>query len=161
MNLSRWTAVAGMLVVIGGCGDATAPISSTQIGANHVRLTVSASSSEVTRGSPVNLHVTLVNEGTQAVTLHFGDSCQINPYIRNLGGEIVLPGGGAWGCLTVLTSLTLAPQGSVSRDYVWRGSTDFASEMPLRPLPAGRYFFSAKVPAGEMTLSAGVGITLK
>jgi hypothetical protein len=161
MNLCRWTAVAGMVVAIGGCVDATAPISNSQIGANHVRLTVSASASEVTRGSPVNLHVTLVNEGTQAVTLHFGDSCQINPYIRNLAGEIVLPGGGAWGCLTVLTSLTLAPQGSVSRDYVWRGSTDFASEMPLRPLPAGRYFFSAKVPAGEMTLSAGVGITLK
>ena len=150
-----------MVVGVGACSDATAPISSTQLGANQVRLTVSASSSEVTRGTPVNLHVTLVNEGMEAVTLHFGDSCQINPYIRNLGGEIVLPGGGAWGCLTVLTSLTLAPQGSVSRDYIWRGSTDFASEMPLRPLPAGRYFFSAKVPAGEMTLSAGIGITLK
>lgn len=161
MNLVRWTAVAGMVVVIGGCGDATAPISNSQIGANQVRLTVSASASEVTRGSPVNLHVTLVNEGTQPVTLHFGDSCQINPYIRNAAGEIVLPGGGAWGCLTVLTSLTLAPQGSVSRDYAWTGSTDFASEMPLRPLPAGVYFFSAKVPAGEMTLSAGVAITLK
>ena len=161
MNLFRWTVVAGMVVGVGACSDATAPISSTQLGANQVRLTVSASSSEVTRGTPVNLHVTLVNEGMEAVTLHFGDSCQINPYIRNLGGEIVLPGGGAWGCLTVLTSLTLAPQGSVSRDYIWRGSTDFASEMPLRPLPAGRYFFSAKVPAGEMTLSAGIGITLK
>jgi hypothetical protein len=33
--------------------------------------------------------------------------------------------------------------------------------MPLRPLPAGVYFFSAKVPAGEMTLSAGVAVTLK
>jgi len=161
MNLFRWTAVAGMVVAIGGCGNATAPISNSRIGANHVRLTVSASASEVTRGSPVNLHVTLVNEGTQAVTLHFGDSCQINPYIQNMVGEVVLPGGGAWACLTVLTSLTLAPQGSVSRDFVWRGSTDFASEMPLRPLPAGMYFFSAKVPAGEMTLSAGVAITLK
>jgi hypothetical protein len=161
MNLLRGIAVAGMLVVIGGCTDATAPISSTQLGANQVRLTVSASSPEVTRGSPVKLHVTLVNEGTQAVTLHFGDSCQINPYIRNAAGEIVLPGGGAWGCLTVLTSLTLAPFESVSRDFVWAGSSDFVSEMPLRPLPAGMYFFSAKVPAGEVTLSAGVGIALK
>ncbi len=134
MNLFRWTAIAGILFAIGGCGDATAPISSSQVGANHLRLTVSASASEVTRGSPVNLHITLVNEGTQAVTLHFGDSCQINPYVRNATGEIVLPGGGAWACLTVLTSLTLAPQGSVSRDYVWRGSTDFASEMPRQRL---------------------------
>jgi hypothetical protein len=161
MNLFRGTVLAGMLVVIGGCRDATAPISSTQVGANQVRLTVSASASEVTRGSPVNLHITLANEGMQAVTLHFSDSCQINPYIRDSAGEIVLPGGGAWGCLTVLTSLTLAPQGSVSRDFVWRGSTDFASEMPLRPLPAGSYLFSAKVPAAEMTLSAGVNVTLK
>jgi hypothetical protein len=150
-----------MLVVIGGCADATAPISSTQLGANQVRLTVSASSSAVMRGTPVNLYVTLVNEGTQAVTLHFGDSCQIKPYIRNAAGEIVLPGGGAWGCLTVLTSLTLAPLESISRDYVWTGSTDFASELPLRLLPAGRYLFSAEVPAGETRLSAGVGVTLK
>ena len=161
MNLLRWTVVSGMLFVIGACSDATAPLSSTQIGANQVRLTVSASSSEVTRGTPVNLNVTLVNEGTQPVTLHFGDSCQINPYIRNADGTIVLPAGGGWMGMTVLTDLTLGPQESVSRDFVWRGSTDFASEMPLRPLPVGRYFFSAKVPAGEMTLSAGVGITLK
>jgi hypothetical protein len=150
-----------MLVVIGACSDPIAPISSTQLGANQVRLTVSASSPEVTRGSPVNLHVTLVNEGTQAVTLHFGDSCQINPYIRNTAGEIVLPGGGAWGCLTVLTSVTLAPGENITRDYVWTGSTDFASEMPLRPLPPGRYLFSAEVPAGETRLGAGVEITLK
>jgi hypothetical protein len=161
MNLLRWTAVAGMFVLVEGCGDATAPISSTQIGANQLRLTVSASASEVTRGTPVDLHVTLVNEGMQTVTLHFGDSCQINPYIRNSAGEVVLPAGGGWGCLTVLTDLTLAPKESLSRDYVWTGSTDFASEMPLRPLPAGTYVFSAKVPAAEMTLNAGVIVRLK
>jgi hypothetical protein len=161
MNLFRWAVVAGMLVVIGGCRDATSPISSTQVGANQVRLSVSASASEVTRGLPVNLHIALVNEGTRTVTLHFGDSCQIKTYIRNAAGDVVLPSGGGWACLTVLTSMTLGPLESVSRDYVWTGSTDFASEMPLRPLPAGRYVFSAEVPAGEARLSAGVGITLK
>ena len=161
MHLFRLTAAAGVIVVIGACRDATSPISNTELGANQVRLTVSASSSEVVRGSPVALRVTLVNEGTQAITLHFGDSCQIKPYIRNAAGEIVLPGGGAWGCLTVLTSVTLAPLENISRDYVWTGSTDFASEMPLRPLPPGRYLFSAEVPAGETRLRAGVEITLK
>jgi len=161
MNLFRWTAAAGVLVVIGACRDATAPISNSELGANQVRLTVSASSSEVMRGLPVDLHVALANEGTQAVTLHFGDSCQIKPYIRNAAGEIVLPGGGAWGCATVLTNVTLAPGENFTRDYVWTGSTDFASEMPLRPLPPGRYLFSAEVPAGETMLSAGIEITLK
>lgn len=160
MNLFRLTAVAGM-VVIGGCRDTTAPISSTQLGANQVRLTVSASAAEIVRGSPVNLHITLVNEGAQAVTLHFRDSCQINPYIRDDAGAIVLPGVGGWACLTMLTNLTLAPAETVSRDYVWTGSSSFSTGEPSRALPPGKYLFSAVVPAEETTLNAAVGITLK
>jgi hypothetical protein len=159
MNLIRWTAVAGVVIATGACSEATAPSSSARVG--DILLTVSSSSAEVVRGSPVTFRVNLVNEGTEAATLHFGDSCQINPTIRNAFGEIVLPEGGAWGCLTVLTQLTLLPGQPVVQEFVWTGSTAFQSEMPLRSLPPGKYFFTAKVPSGETTLSATTPVTLK
>jgi hypothetical protein len=161
MKLLRSVAVAGILFGAAGCRQSLAPTSSTEIGANLVRLTVSASSTQVIRGFPVTIHITLVNQGTETVTLHFRDSCQINPYIHNSAGEVVLPGGGGYICATVLTDLTLAPGDTVARDFVWTGSTTFASAMPLRPLPPGKYVFTAQVPADEATLRASVEITLK
>ena len=159
MNLIRWTAVAGMVAASGACGGAIEPDATDEFG--DIRLSVSRSSAEVVRGSPVTFRVDLVNEGTEAATLHFGDSCQINPIIRNSVGEIVLPTGGRWGCATVLTQLTLLPGQPVVREYVWTGSTAFQSEMPLRSLPPGRYFFTAEVPQGEATLRATTEITLR
>ena len=158
MNLIRWAAVAGIVIAAGACSEAVAPTASARFGA--ILLTVSGSSAEVVRGSPVTFRVSLVNEGSEAATLHFGDSCQIVPTIRNALGEIVLPAGGAWGCLTVLTQLTLLPGQPVIQDYVWTGSTAFQSEMPLRPLPAGKYFFTVEVPSGEATLRVTTQITL-
>ena len=131
------------------------------IGENLVRLTVSSSAGEVVRGAPVTFHVTLTNEGSAPLTLHFTDSCQINPYIQDESGKTVLPYGGTWGCATVLTNLTLDPGAGIDRDYVWTGSTAFRSEMPLRPLPPGKYFFSAEVPANETTLRSTVAVILK
>ncbi len=159
MNLIRWTAVAGLLVTTGACSESTGPSASATFDA--IRLTVSGSAAEVVRGSPVTFRVELVNEGSEAITLHFGDSCQIVPTIRNAVGEIVLPAGGAWGCLTVLTQLTLVPGQPVVQEFVWTGSTEFRSENPLRSLPPGKYFFTAKVPSGEATLSATTVITLR
>jgi hypothetical protein len=159
VNLIRWTAVAGIVVASGACNGAIEPNPTDRVGA--IRLSVSSSSAEVVRGSPVTFRVHLVNEGTEATTLHFGDSCQIIPTIRNASGEIVVPFGGGWACLTVITRLTLLPGEPVIREFVWTGSTEFRSESPLRPLPPGEYFFTAEVPQGEATLRATTEITLK
>jgi hypothetical protein len=161
MKLTRWSAVAVTCVIAFACQRATAPESSTVIGENLVRLTVSSSASEVVRGTPVTFHVSLTNEGSAPLTLHFSDSCQINPYIQDESGKTVVPTSGGWGCLTVLTDLTLTPGNEVVRDFVWTGSTTFQSEMPLRPLPAGKYFFSAEVPANETTLRSTIPVNLK
>jgi hypothetical protein len=154
------TLAAGLVVLTPGCSTATSP-SDTMIGANHLRLSVSSSASEIVSGSPVTLRVRLSNEGTAPVTLHFGDSCQINPFIQNSAGQTVLPEGGWRGCLTVLTTLAVAPGNDVVREFVWTGSTAFQSEMPLRPLPPGQYFFTAEVPAGEVRLRATLPVTVK
>jgi len=158
MNLIRWTCIAGMVVLTAACSEATEP-SSAKVGV--IRLSVSSSSDEVVRGSPVTFRITLVNEGAEAATLHFGDSCQIVPTIRNAWGEVVLPSGGHWGCLTVITHLTLLPGEPVIQEYVWTGSTAFQSEMPLRPLPPGTYFFTAEVPQGQGTLKATTQVVLR
>jgi hypothetical protein len=157
MDLIRRTAVAGALV-IAGCSQSIEP-NTDKAGA--LRLTVAGSSAEVVRGEPVTFRVTLVNEGSETVTLHFGDSCQIVPTIRNESGEIVVPYGGGWACLTVYTRLTLLPGEPVVREFVWTGSTEFRSELLLRPLPPGKYFFTAEVPQGEATLRVTTQIVLK
>jgi hypothetical protein len=158
MNQFRWAIAVASAVVAAGCTGTLEPVSNTTLGDNGIRLTVAASSQEIVGGSPVTVHATLTNEGAESVTLHFSDGCQINPSIRNSDGQVVLAGGG---CITMLTDLTLAPLQNVERDFVWTGSTEFTSEMPLRPLPAGMYRFIVNVPAAEGTLSAGVEITLK
>jgi hypothetical protein len=160
MKLIGRTVAAGLGALALGCNATTSP-SDTMIGANLVRLSVSSSASEVARGTPVTLQVKLSNEGTSPVTLHFNDSCQINPYIRNSTGQTVLPDGGSRACLGVLTDLTVSPGSDVFREFVWTGSTAFQSEMPLRTLPPGHYFFTAEVPASEGMLRATVPVTIK
>jgi Intracellular proteinase inhibitor len=161
MRRFRWIAVVAGGLTATACSSTLDPVSNTMVGDNQVRLSISASSAEVVRGSPITFHVTLANAGAKPVTLHFRDSCQINPYVRDSGGSIVLPDNGSWGCASTLTELTLASLQSVERDFVWTGSTAFQSEEPLRPLSPGKYLFVAEVPATEGALSAGVDIALK
>jgi intracellular proteinase inhibitor BsuPI len=157
--ICRWLAAAMVLVAL-GCRESTAPASSSVIGGNLLRLTVTSSASEVARGMPVTLQVRLANEGASPITLHFNDACQINPYILNSLGKTVLPEGGWRGCAGVLTNLTVTPGTDIVREFVWTGSTAFRSEEPLRPLPTGKYFFSAEVPSNEVTLRATLPVIL-
>ena len=141
--------VATFLVLgAASCQDPSAP-SSVRVDDNLVRLTATASAREVVAGTPVSLRVTLRNEGTKTVTLHFNSGCQILPYIRDSRGVNVIPEGGGWGCTAALSQLTLAPGQAEIREDTWTGSTAFRSEMPLRPLPSGRYYFAAEVGAAE------------
>lgn len=153
--LAFWTACSA---------GSTEPLSggaSLRVGKSIVRLQLSASTHELTAGTPDTLRVTLTNDGPASVVLHFGDSCQILPYIRDATGTVVLPGEGGWACFTVLTQLALSRGQSVVREFIWTGSTSFASEMPLRPLPSGKYYVSAEVPAFEgMLRTAPLEITL-
>jgi hypothetical protein len=157
MGLIRWSVVAGILVAAAACGDSTAPESSARFG--DIRLTAAASSREVASGSPLTFQVELVNEGSSAMTLHFGDSCQIVATMQNALGQTVISSGA---CLTVLTQLTLAPGQPVVKEYVWAGgSTAFQPGEPPPSLPAGSYFFTVKVPANEASLSVTIQVTLR
>lgn len=162
MNQFGRYAGALLLMAFASCNDPAAPISSTMIGDNLVRLTTSASARELTGGSPVTLRIALTNEGAEAVTLHFRNTCQILPFIRDSRGANVIPDAGGWGCGTALTEMSLGPGQSASREYVWTGSTAFQSEMPLVPMPPGRYYFTAEVQAEEGALrSAPIELILR
>jgi hypothetical protein len=161
MKLVGWMAIFAIAVADTGCNNFPEPTAVTQIGANLVRLTVSPSAREVVRGSPVTFTISLVNEGSESLTLHFSDSCQINPLIRNRLGDALLPPGGRWICATVLTQLTLLPGQPVVRTYVWTGGEAFNPREPVPSLPPGNYLFTAEVPAFEGKLSASVQISVK
>ncbi len=157
MTLFSRYALASVLFAVASCNDPAGPTSSTLIGDNLIRLTTSASAREITAGSPVTLRVSLTNEGAESVTLHFGSSCQILPYVRDARGAGVIPQqGDGYACLGILTHLTLAPGQSEVHEYVWTGSTRFLRSMSSPPelplMPPGRYYFTAEVSgyAGEV-----------
>jgi hypothetical protein len=151
-----------LLLAVASCNDPAAPVTSTLIGDNLVRLTSSASARELAGGSPVTLRISMTNEGTETVTLHFRSTCQILPYISDARGANVIPSEGGWGCGAALTELSLGPGESVNREYIWTGSTAFRSEMPLIPMPPGRYYFTVEIPADEEKLrSAPIELILR
>ena len=152
MKLFSASAFSVLVLGTAACQNPAAP-SSTIIDDNLIRLTATASASDVVPGTPVTLRITLTNEGTRSVTLHFNSGCQILPYIRDARGANVIPDGGGYGCTAALTQLTLAPGHSEIREYKWTGSNAFQSEMLLRPMPPGRYYFTAEVEANEAKLS--------
>ena len=153
-----------VLLLIACSGSLTRPPSddaSLRLGDGTLRLKLSASKTQFHAGTPDTLRVTLTNDSPSAIVLHFGSSCQILPYIRDDRGAVVLPAGGGWACLTVLTQLALSAHQSVTREFVWTGGTSFSSGVPQRLLPPGTYYASAEVPQGKDTLrTAPLAITL-
>ena len=152
---SRFASIS-LLLAVASCSNPSSGPSSTIIDNSLIRLTTSASAGVIEAGSPVTLRASLKNEGSEAITLHFGDSCQILPYIRNDRGERVIPAGGGWGCLTVITQLSLAPGQSKVHEYSLKKAESGLAGTRLVELqfelPAGRYFFTAEVPAPGVTL---------
>jgi hypothetical protein len=117
-------------------------------------LTLSVTRSAIRGGEPDTITVALANTTNQIVSLHFASGCQLLPYVTNAPGSIVLPAGGAWVCTANLSQLDLAAGERRTWTFVWTGSTEFASEMPLLPLPAGAYSIYATLSAQEVRLAA-------
>ena len=99
-------------LTLAGCRDG--PASPSREGP--LRLSASSTRAVVTAADPATLTFRLENTGSAAIRLTFSSSCQLMPYIAEIGtGEIVYPGGGGWVCLTVMTELTLPPGGAETK----------------------------------------------
>ena len=119
-----------------------------------ISLALTVTTPDLRLGQHDTITVTITNTNSHAVTLNFANGCQILPYVRDAHGVNVLPGDGGWACTAQVSQLVLAGGERHSETFVWSGSTEFVSELLLRPLPPGQYFVSATLTAVEMSLTA-------
>src|SRR5687768_12282430 len=85
-----------------GCNDATGPVA-----AGPLRFTASVSPSTISVGEMASFQLSLVNTGSETITLDFPTGCPMIPYIATESGSIVYPPAGAWGCSQVPAQLQL------------------------------------------------------
>ncbi|HUF23933.1 MAG TPA: hypothetical protein VMN81_07400 [Vicinamibacterales bacterium] len=77
-----------------------------------LRLTAQANRTDVAPGAPAVVTFRLENLTSTPITLDFGSTCQVMPYVaRRASGDVVHPADGSWVCATMLTELTLPPNG--------------------------------------------------
>jgi hypothetical protein len=145
--LARLGILALACIVLAACGSAS-PTGPSQQGS--LRLTAGITRSVIPAGGTATITFRLDNLGSDTVTLLFGDSCQISPYIASASGLIVYPEGGGWVCATVITSLTLPPGGSKSQEVQVQAAAD--ASYPYVALGAGEYSAFAKVESRSYTL---------
>lgn len=89
-------------------------------------------------GEAATITFTLRNVSSQTITLQFGSTCHILPYVTDRRTQqIVHPEGGAWICALMLTSLVLAPGETIVREIQVRATG--AAAAPFVALPPGDY----------------------
>jgi hypothetical protein len=142
----------GTLFALAALACSTTPTGPSAFsGAAGLQPSASVNRSEIDFGQPVLLTLTLTNPTSDPITLHF-NSCQVTPFVANLVGTVVVPSGGGWVCAASLSQVTIAPGASQTYTFEWAGSPGLATELPdLSRLPAGPYYFYARVNAREGT----------
>ena len=146
--------VVAIAALLASCAGPTRPSTSDSL-----QLTVSPAETLVGSGSMATFTMRLTNIGTQAITLTFPSSCQIVPHFTDRSGRDVVPVGGGFACLTVLTSLTLAPGESTIRMVDVREGDQ--PQSPYVVMPEGEYAIYATLEDRDFRLrSAPVAFTL-
>jgi len=110
-------AIGGALVACHG-----EPFASSAAGG--LTLSLALSRTELQRGEPDTLTMTLTNTNDHPVSLS-GGACEPRPYVADLRGVTVVPPGGDWLCILVLIRWQLAAGEQVSRTFIW-DTTPFA-----------------------------------
>jgi len=85
----------------------------------------------------------LENLTSTAITLDFGSTCQVMAYVaRRASGEVVHPADGSWACATMLTELTLPPDGVNTTELRVTGGSGTGEVVGL---PPGEYVVFARL----------------
>ena len=127
--------VSGALFAFGCSDRSTEPPPGEHAG---LRLELTMASTTVPVADSVTATIRLFNDSPIAVQLGFGSTCQIMPYIETEAGTVTYPGGGAWGCGDMLTTLQVPARGMVSRTLVIRATAQ-PGNFPGASLVPGRY----------------------
>jgi hypothetical protein len=110
--------------------------------AKGLTLTLALAHTELQRGAPDSIAMTLTNTNRHSVSLS-GGACEPRPYVTDVRGATVVPGRGGWICIAVLRRLLLAPGERYTRTFVWETGA-FAP---------GSYFVHSKFAAEEVSLA--------
>ena len=141
-------------MVLAACGSDTLGPHSVPL-----RLEGSIGKSTLRLGDTTSVVFRLRNVGQDTLALNFGSSCHVLPYISTPSGEVVYPDGGWWGCLAVLTSLTLAPGAErVTSVLIRAGADGTHSEVPL---PPGQYQVYARLQGAFPIQSASISLRVE
>jgi hypothetical protein len=112
-----------------------------------ITLAVRLSSPAIRVGDVDTITVTASNQLSNAVRLVFPTSCQVKVYIRDARGRTFVPEGERYDCVPIPTQIIFPANGSVTREFVWRGYNQFEPPGSGTPVPAGTYFVSAEMSA--------------
>ena len=115
-----------------------------------LRLEASVARATLQAGDTTRVTFRLRNVSTGAVALSFPTACQILPYITTPTNQMVYPGGGAWGCLDVVTSFTLAPGATRELSVLVRAAAEPSA--PAVSLVPGTYVAFARLENAQFRL---------
>ncbi len=142
--MSKGLIFSALLAAAAGCSQApTIP----KIGDQPVKLTITASSRSFKIGTPDTLRVSITNTLAQSVRLQYSNDCQLEMFVRDAKGNIVIPVTGKSQCLPINTTLTLPANGSVLRVFVWTGGTAFLPTVTSDHVAPGTYYISGEINA--------------
>ncbi len=111
---SQLFAVGIAMIALTGCSHAPLAPDAAQ----GLTLTLTLSSTQVQRGRPDTVAVTISNTNRYPVSLSAG-GCPILFYVIDGAGKTVVPSGGGWFCIAILTQINLAPGEQQTRSFVW------------------------------------------
>jgi hypothetical protein len=111
-----------------------------------VILTIAASRTTFTVGSPDTILVTATNTLTQGVRLDFESTCTIVLTIRNQAGAVVVTQPPST-CIRVPTTVLIPARGAITRTFVWTGGFDVDPPDTPAKVPPGTYYASASMVA--------------
>ena len=102
-------------------------------------------------GDTTSLVFRLRNLGNDTISLGFPSSCQTLPYITTQHDQPVYPSSGFWGCLTIVTGLTLAPGAEKVVSVRIRGGAEAGMGATVLLLP-GKYLAYARLEHADFPL---------
>jgi len=86
--------------------------------AGGLTLSLALSSLQLQRGEPDSIAVTLTNRDRNAVSLSAG-GCPLLFYVTDARGASVVPSGGDWICIDIISRITLAPGAQQTQTFLW------------------------------------------
>jgi hypothetical protein len=149
-----------ILAIVGVTGCVQSP-TVPKIASQDITMRIRSSAASIALGQTDTITVTVTNHLTEPLRLVFETSCQILAYVRTQSARVVVPPSGTHDCVKVPSQLSIPSEGSVTREFLWKGMGAFEPPGSATPLPAGDYFVTAEMTVGSFRASAGgVKVTL-